>query len=179
MLNTGSTATGCVLSLLPPPCPLSRFPSLPLGADVREDVSRHRPIAARARKSPFFLVLSFLKKKEMHFYFLGRWIHISRRSTRDRRPSTSRAACRLTSRLAYATGYAPALLVRCSSRTRLSLAKAERGTIGRKAVRLFPFLPLITTHFCTVFLLATVYTDGKLILHCRLVNSRVTHFSRC
>jgi hypothetical protein len=104
--------------------------------------------------------------------FLCRWKHISPKSTRGRRPSMSRAACRLTLKQAYATGYAPALPVLSSSRTPLSLAKAEQGIIGRKAVRLFPF-PLLIALLIFVAHVPhrPVYTDGMLILPGRLVNT--------
>jgi hypothetical protein len=106
------------------------------------------------------------KKGNMVFYFIfisGRWRHISQKSTRDRRPSMSRAASRSTSKRAYASGYALALPVLCSGRTRLSLAKAERGIIGRKAVRLFPFLLFISVVcFRCSCSHRPVYTDGML-----------------
>jgi hypothetical protein len=153
--------------------------SFSLGCSDREDVSGHRTIAARARKPSFLLLLVLFS---FYFYFIlfnlifGRWIHISPKSTRDRRPSMSRAACRSTSRRACANGYAPALWVLCSSRTRISLAKAERGIIGRKAVRLFPFLSssLLFVVFAAHVPHCPVYTDGMLtlILCGRLVNPR-------
>jgi hypothetical protein len=169
----GSTTMECVCRS--PFCPACQIFSFLLDRSGREDVSRHRPAAARARKPPFllsifFLQYSYCKGKTFSFYFIfGRWRHIFPKSTRDRCPSTSRAACRSTSRRAYATGYAPALPVHYSSRTRSSLAKAGRGTIGRKAVRLFLFSFLVL-HSCSHCIPAgPVYTDGMLILRGRFV----------
>lgn len=150
-----------------PSCPACRIFSFLLDRSGREDVSRHRPAAARARKHPLFLaplLHSYCKAKKNTLFFLGRWKHIFPRSTRDRWPSTSRVACRSTSRRAYATGYAPALPVHYSSRTPSSLAKAGRGTIGRKAVCLFLFSSLVVYSCSHCVPVGPVYTDGMLIL---------------
>lgn len=70
----------------------------------------------------------------------------SPKSIRDQRQSTSLAACSSISRRACATGYAPALWVHCSSRTRSLLVMAERATTGPKAVRRFTFSFLFCAH---------------------------------
>jgi hypothetical protein len=83
----------------------------------------------------------------------------------------SRAACRSTSRRAYATGYALALLVRSSSPTRLSLAKAEREIIGRKAVRLLIAVVVFAAHVRTATAQSTpMVRCMMLILRGRFVN---------
>ena len=165
-----------------PSCPACQIFSFLLDRSGRKDVSRHRPAAARARKHPLFLAPflqhSYCKAKKKPFLFLGRWKHIFPRSTRDRWPSTSRAACRSTSKRAYVTGYAPALPVLYSSRTPSLLAKAGRGTIGRKAVRLFLFSFLVV-YSCSHCVPGPVYTDGMLILCGRLAYPSSSHFFRC
>jgi len=124
----------------------SRF-QVQLGAEPKlTDLPWHRPIAARAGELPrFSFPFPFFFSK---LFWEQRWRRTSRRSTRDRRPSMSRVAYRSTSRLVSATGCAPALLARCSSRTRSSMVKAEPGTIGRKAVRIFSF-PSLFPHSCS------------------------------
>jgi hypothetical protein len=149
------------VNLSPPLAKSELIFSFSLDRSDREDVSRHRTIAALARKPLFFSSSPTIVSSSISIlfkFFFGRWIHISPKSTRDRRPSTSRAACRSTSRRACANAYAPALPVLCSSRTRSSLAKAERGIIGRKAVRLFPFLLIAVCCFrCSCSALSSLH----------------------
>jgi tubulin beta len=55
---------------LPFLCSVCQIFSFLLGRVGREDVSRHGPITARARKLPFFLAYSCFLKRKKKFYFL-------------------------------------------------------------------------------------------------------------
>ena len=116
-------------------CPACQIFSLSLGPGwPRRCITARTHYSSRAYASFSSWLLPALTNLPI---FFGRWIRIFPKSSQDRYPSTSRVACRSTLRPVYVTGCAPALPVHYSSRILSSLAKAERGIIGRKAVRLF------------------------------------------